>query len=114
MASAGESNWDGIFTIFNRPTEPVIQVAMLDTAGPSRGSDTNETTLLRQTWGKSTVESFSSGEGLRSWEAKWMAQSKRAGVKVVFDRAAGEVRASGRWKGKSFEKTFLVEEDLAT
>jgi hypothetical protein len=43
-----------------------------------------------------------------------MAQSKTAGVKVVFDRAAGEVRVSGRWKGKSFEKTVLVEQDLAT
>ena len=34
-------------------------------------------------------------------------------VKVVFDRAAGEVRILGRWKGESFTKTFLVERDLA-
>jgi hypothetical protein len=33
-------------------------------------------------------------------------------VKVVFDRAAGEVRILGRWKGESFTKTFLVEQDL--
>jgi hypothetical protein len=35
-------------------------------------------------------------------------------VKVVFDRAAGEVRILGRWKGESFAKTLLVERDLAT
>jgi hypothetical protein len=34
-------------------------------------------------------------------------------VKVVFDRAAGEVRILGRWKGESFTKTLLVERDLA-
>jgi len=35
-------------------------------------------------------------------------------VKVVFDRAAGEVRILGRWKGESFTKTLLGERDLAT
>ena len=40
--------------------------------------------------------------------------SKRPVAKVVFDRAAGEVRILGRWKGESFPNTFLVERDLAT
>ena len=97
-----------MLAILNRPTGPVIQVAMLDTAGATRGSEANETAQLRRTWEKATVDSFSSAEGLRAWEAK------AKGVKVVFDCAAGEVRVSGRWKGRSFEKTFLVEQDLAT
>src|SRR6266568_2551372 len=103
-----------MLTLVNRPSEPVIQVAMLDTAGATRGFDTNEAALLRQTWEKVTVDSFSNVEDLRAWEAKLRAQVKSRAVKVVFDRAAGEVRISGRWKGRSFEKAFLIEQDLAT
>ncbi len=103
-----------MLTLFNRPSEPAIQVAMLDTAGATRGLDANEAALLRHTWEKATVDSFSSVEHLRAWEAKLRAQRKNQGVKVVFDRAAGEVRVSGWWKGRSFEKVFLIEQDLAT
>src|SRR3989442_1370811 len=37
-----------MLTLVNRPTEPVIQVAMLDTAGATRGSEANETAELRR------------------------------------------------------------------
>jgi hypothetical protein len=50
---------------------------------------------------------------LRAWETNWPARNKRPVVKVVFDRAAGEVRILGRWKGEPFSKTLLVERDLA-
>ena len=92
---------------------PVIQVAMLDTAGATRGSDTNETSLLHQTWEKAPVDAFTGTEALHAWETNWPAQNKRPVVKVVFDRAAGEVRILGRWKGESFTKTLMVEQDLA-
>ena len=91
----------------------MIQVAMLDTAGATRGSDTNEASLLHQTWEKAPVDSFTGTEALHAWEANWPAQNRRPVVKVVFDRAAGEVRILGRWKGESFTKTLLVERDLA-
>jgi hypothetical protein len=44
---------------------PVVQVAMLDTAGASRGSDAKELALLQQTWNKAVVDSFSSAENAR-------------------------------------------------
>jgi hypothetical protein len=50
---------------------------------------------------------------LRAWEMNWPARNKSPVVKVVFDRAAGEVRILGRWKGEAFSKTLLVERDLA-
>ena len=98
----------------SRSAQPMIQVAMLDTAGATRGSDTNEMSLLRQTWEKAAVDAFTGTEALHAWETNWPAQSKRPVVKIVFDRAAGEVRILGRWKGESFTKTLLVERDLAT
>jgi hypothetical protein len=97
-----------------KPLVAVIQVAMLDTAGVTRGSDTNEISLLRQAWELAAVDSFGGVEALHAWETNWPAQDKRPVVKVVFDRAAGEVRILGHWKGESFTNTFLVERDLAT
>ena len=101
-----------LLPILIRSAPPMIQVAMLDIAGATRGSDTNETLLLRQTWEKATVDSFTGMEALHAWETNWPAQNNGPVVKVVFDRAAGEVRILGRWRGESFTKTFVVEQDL--
>ena len=103
-----------LLPVFSRSEPPMVQVAMLDTAGATRDSGTNEMSVLRQTWEKAAVNSFTGTEALHAWETNWPAQNKRPVVKVVFDRAAGEVRILGRWKGESFTKTLLVERDLAT
>ena len=92
---------------------PMIQVAMLDAAGASRGSDAKELALLQQTWNKAVVDSFSSAENARAWETNWPGDGKRAVVKILYDRPAGELRVLGRWKGKPFAKTFVVEQDFA-
>ena len=102
-----------LLPVLSKSAPPMVQVAMLDTAGATRGSDTNEASLLRQAWERAAVDSFTGTEALHAWETNWPAQSKRPVVKVVFDRAAGEVRILGRWKGESFTKTLLVERDLA-
>jgi hypothetical protein len=68
---------------------------------------------LRRTWAAAAVDSFTGTEALHAWETNWPVQSRRPVVKVVFDRAAGEVRILGRWKGETFAKTLLVERDLA-
>jgi hypothetical protein len=55
-----------------------------------------------------TLDSFTTAEALREWEAK----GRPDAVKVIYDRAAAEVRVLGKWRGRSFEKTFPVEADL--
>jgi hypothetical protein len=95
------------------PSGPVIQVAMLDLGGATRGGDTNEVTLLNQSWQNAKVDSFASADELRAWETNWPA-IKQPAIKIIYDRAAGEVRILGRWEGKPVEKTFLIEQDLAT
>jgi hypothetical protein len=102
-----------LLPVFSPSAPPIVQVAMLDTAGTTRGSDANEALLLHQSWEKVAVDSFTGTEALRAWETNWPAQNKRPVVKVVFDRAAGEVRILGRWKGETFTKTIVVEQDLA-
>ena len=92
---------------------PVVQVAMLDTAGASRGSDAKELAALQQAWNRAVVDSFSSTESARAWETNWVGDSRTSVVKILYDRPAGELRVLGRWKGKPFAKTFLVEQDFA-
>jgi hypothetical protein len=59
------------------------------------------------------VASFSTAESARAWETKWPQEGRQAVVKIIYNRAAGELRVEGRWKGKQFAKAFLVEQDFA-
>ena len=60
-------------------------------------------------WSVATLDSFTNAEALRAWESI----GKPDAVKIIYDRAAAEVRVLGKWRGKSFEKKFLIEQDLA-
>ena len=93
--------------------QPLIQLALLDIAGTTRGADTNEAAILQQMWKETTVQNFSTLSEAETWEKSWPNGDKRAMAKIILDRAAGEVRVMGRWKGKTFEKSFPVGKDLA-
>jgi len=99
--------------VFRTSDTPVIQVAMLDTAGGTRGADTNDAAVLQATWKGTGVQSFSSASELEVWEKNWPSDGGRPMAKIIYDPAAGEVRVSGRSKGDSFQKAFPVEKDLA-
>ena len=87
---------------------------MLDTGGATRGGDTNAAAAFRQSWEQATVDLLRDVGALRAWETNWPGVSQRPEFKIIYDRAAGEVRILGRWEGKSIEKIFLIEQDLAT
>lgn len=98
---------------FRTPSGPVVQVAMLDTVGAVRGAETNETEILKQQWKNSTVQSFDQTGSLENWETNWPAGDKMT-VKVIYDSAAGEVQVLLHQGDKSQQKTFAIEQDLAT
>jgi hypothetical protein len=100
-------------SIFHAPNAPVIQLAMLDTAGGTRGADTNELATLREAWKGIPVQNFSNSSELEAWEKNWPEGGGRSAAKIIYDPAAGEVRVSGHSQGKAFQKTFPLEEDLA-
>jgi hypothetical protein len=101
-------------SIFHAPNAPVIQLAMLDTVGGTRGTDMNELATLQGTWKESPVQHFSGASELEAWEKNWPNGDGRPAAKIIYDAAAGEVRVSGRSQGRVFHKTFPMEEDLAT
>jgi hypothetical protein len=102
-----------LLPLLTRPGTPVIQVAMVDTAGAVRGTDANDIGSLKQQWKGSTVLTFDQANQAGAWEASWPGGA-RVIVKVIYDRTAGEVRAAVRRAGKTQQKAFLVERDLAT
>ena len=98
---------------FRTPSGPVVQVAMLDTMGAVRGAGTNETEILKQQWKNSTVQTFDQTGPLENWETNWPTGGKMT-AKVIYDRAAGEVRVVLHKGDKSQQKIFVIEHDLAT
>lgn len=93
------------------PRAPVIEVAMLDTAGGTRGMDTNQIALLQARW--KNVRQFSTPAELEQWEQS-PASGQGSFARIIYDRTAGEVRVAGRVKEVPFQKAFLVEKDLGT
>ena len=91
------------------PSRPVIQVAMLDLAGATRGAGTNQLEVLRQRWKDARV--FSNAEESAAWERQPVPAGDFA--KIIYDPAAAEVRVSGRARGKDFTTTIAVEKNLA-
>ena len=96
-----------------KPAVPEIQVAMLDSTGAVRGSETNEAKILQDQWKGSTVQSFTQSETLEAWRTTWPGGSKTA-VKVIYDRTAGELEVIFRSKGETTRQSFAVEKDLTT
>jgi hypothetical protein len=98
-------------SIFRSPNAPVIQLAMLDTVGGTRDTDMNELATLQGTWKESPVQHLSSASELEAWEKNWPKGEGQRTAKITYDPAAGEVRVSGRSRGKFFQRTFLLEKD---
>ena len=98
--------------LFRVPGGPVIQVAMLDTAGTVRGAGDHDVDVLMQQWKNSSFQNFDTKEPMENWLTNWPAGNKPT-VKVVYDRAAGEVRVMLHGAGKALQKSFPVDADLA-
>jgi hypothetical protein len=92
--------------------KPQIQVAMLDSAGITRGGDTNESLILAGVWKGPTVTNFSNAQDLKSWEKEWPTGARGYQVKVIYDRAAAEIRVVGRGLGREFTNSFPVDSDI--
>lgn len=89
----------------------VIQVAMLDTIGDTRGTTTSPIPVIQQALNQSKVETFSASAELKQWLGTWPVDGQPV-VKIVYDRGAGDVRVVGHIKGKPpFEKTFPVQRE---
>ena len=116
LGFAGAAGITLLFILIQSPTSttPIVEVAMLDSAGVTRGAaDTNEVVLLKQQASQGAVRLFEKLQDLKAWEQTWP-NAGRPCVKVIYDRTAGEVRVVGRSRSGAYEKIISVEKDLAT
>jgi hypothetical protein len=100
-----------LLVFFNKPAEPMIQVAMLDTTGGTRGAVTNEMVLLKQQWWGSAFQAFEKASDLSAWEKEWP-KNKGSVAKVIFDPATAEVRLLLCTDGKLVDKVFSTDQGL--
>jgi hypothetical protein len=98
--------------LFRATKNPMIEVAMLDTTGGTRGTDTNDIALLEAAAKGSPLRTFSNASEAKNWEQSPTADGHHPVVKIIYDKAAAEVRVSIRSKGEALEKTFSVEKTL--
>jgi hypothetical protein len=91
----------------------VVQVAMLDVGGASRGINASDMAALPEVWKNTQPQTFSTSGEFEAWENRWP-DGERATAKIIYDKAAGEIRVLGRWNGKPFQKTILVGDNLKT
>jgi hypothetical protein len=90
---------------------PLLQVAMLDPVGATRGGPNPELTALREAWPKRAVSEFRTQAELDAWGQTVTGKASDLAL-IIYDRSAGEIRVSGSRKGTPFSKTFSVETDL--
>ena len=107
-----------LIVVLNRPgpnLPPVIQVAMLDSIGATRGTNASPLTVIQQQWKDVKPVEFSDNEQLKQWQKDWEAGSNRTVAKIVYDRDAGVIRVTVRSAGRLLvERSFEVkaEQDL--
>ncbi len=102
-----------LFVLRPSGDEFVVQVAMLDTLGITRGGNTNELAALQQVWSAAAIQSFDSAAELSAWEKQLPANSAQSFAKIIYDRTAGEIRVVGQVRGARFERSFPLNAGLA-
>ena len=92
--------------------EPVVQIAMLDIVGETRGDEDNKIQILAKAWPKNQLETYSEIDAAKSWTEKWSSDLKGPEVKILFDVIESELIIQGNWKGEIKTETIFIEDDL--
>lgn len=97
-----------------QPGRPVIELALLDTAGQTRAGSDEETRLLQANWKEAKLQTFAQRREADAWSQTWPSSGRGRVVKIIYDRPAAEVHVLGRWDGREIQQTFVVEKDLGS
>ena len=92
---------------------PVIQLALLDATGATRGGTNEDARQLSEVWKDAELQQFSRAEEAAAWRQRWPEQGNSRLVKIIYDRAAAEIQVFGKWRGKEFSKVIVVDKSLA-
>ena len=98
--------------------KPVVQLAMLDSMGPTRGAnfsgptDAELAATLKESLSQTNLTVFSEKPDLQQWLEKWPDQKEQTIIKVWFNRDSGEVRILAQRNGnRIIERGFSVKNE---
>ena len=91
---------------------PVIQIAMLDSVGATRGAAAKSLALIQQTWKEAKTEEFSDAGKTKRWQQDWSTAGRQPVVKVLYDRDARVIKVIARIKSRSpVEAVFPINDE---
>jgi hypothetical protein len=98
--------------------KPVVQLAMLDSMGQTRGAtfsgptDAELAATLKESLLQTNLTVFSEKPDLQQWLEKWPDQKEKTIIKVWFNRDSGEVRILAQRNGnRIIERGFSVKNE---
>ncbi len=71
--------------------EPVIQLAMLDIVGETRGAGNETVKSFKDAWPQAAYENYSEMDPAREWREQWDDDSKTPQVKILYDVTEAEI-----------------------
>ena len=94
------------------PTAPVIQVALLDTVGITRGAEDPIRGQFQNVWPAVEVRQFNSSAEFRDWLTQWPADRSPV-CKIFYDQGSGELKLIAKINGEEKVATFALKNDVS-
>lgn len=105
-------------TARNVNSNPLVQLAMLDSMGQTRGAtgsgptDAELASILKESLLRTNLTVFSETTDLQHWLNQWPEQKEQVVIKVWFNRDSGELRVlAQRNANRLLEKSFSVKNE---
>ncbi len=92
------------------PAAPVIQVALLDSAGLIRGTEPPVLKQLQAAWPKAEVQQFTQRVKSIEWLAQWPTATDPV-CKIYYNHGSGELRLVARIEGQQRDATYSLPEN---
>ena len=92
--------------------EPVIQLAMLDIVGETRGEEDDKVKSLKEVWPQTQLETYSEIDLAKAWREQWGDDSKTPQFKIFYDVTEAEIKIIGRWGETNNTEVVLVDGNL--
>ena len=102
----------------NQPSEatvsiaPVIQVALLDTVGVTRGAEDSTRSQFQKAWPAVEVRQFNSSAEFRDWFIQWPA-ARGSVCKIFYNQGSGELKLIAKINGEEKAATFALQNDVS-
>ncbi len=90
-------------------TPPVIQVALLDTVGVTRGAGDSTRDWLRAAWPGVALTEHSRRAEAREWLAQWPSQTGDV-CKIFYDQGSGELQLIANLNGQQRTTSFALND----